>query len=201
MKTKRFPVAPRRRPFWVVPLLGLGVLVVASVVFETRRKPLGAPVAPRAPADAAPVPAIPIMPQEEAPFAAPAAGAKQEFTPGPQPPGPVPEGKVWSEEHGHWHNVLATPASGDARAPVAQPPGPAPEGKVWSEEHGHWHNVPGAETVTISPSTPSTGSTDALKPPAESEADAPPPDSVEPEADKSEAMESEAADPVASPDP
>ena len=42
------------------------------------------------------------------------------------PPGPAPEGKVWSEGHGHWHDP----------APV----GPAPEGKVWSPDHGHWHD-------------------------------------------------------------
>jgi len=28
-----------------------------------------------------------------------------EFTPGPPPPGPAPAGKVWSYEHGHWHNA------------------------------------------------------------------------------------------------
>jgi hypothetical protein len=77
----------------------------------------------------------------------------------PQPPGPAPEGKVWSSEHGHWHNAPgaatpsgsgtnpisiapgATPESGGELTP--QPPGPAPEGKVWSPEHGHWHNAPG----------------------------------------------------------
>ena len=42
------------------------------------------------------------------------------------PPGPAPEGKVWSEGHGHWHDPV--------------PAGPAPEGKVWSPEHGHWHD-------------------------------------------------------------
>jgi len=28
-----------------------------------------------------------------------------EFTPGPPPPGPAPAGKVWSYEHGHWHDA------------------------------------------------------------------------------------------------
>lgn len=28
-----------------------------------------------------------------------------QFTPAPQPPGPVPAGKVWSVEHGHWHDL------------------------------------------------------------------------------------------------
>ena len=47
----------------------------------------------------------------------------------------APPGKVWSEEHGHWH---------DAPVPTAAslPPGPPPPGKVWSPEHGHWHDAP-----------------------------------------------------------
>ncbi len=57
----------------------------------------------------------------------------------PQPAGPAPEGKVWSAEHGHWHDEPGTP--GELTPP---PPGTAPEGKVWSEEHGHWHDEPGA---------------------------------------------------------
>ena len=48
--------------------------------------------------------------------------------------------RVWSEEHGHWHDAggesAATPAT-----PMPQPPGPAPAGKVWSSEHGHWHDA------------------------------------------------------------
>ena len=68
----------------------------------------------------------------------------------PQPPGPVPESKVWSPEHGHWHDVgvpgghRPTPTSDPSRPPgqlTPQPPGPVPEGKVWSPEHGHWHNA------------------------------------------------------------
>lgn len=76
----------------------------------------------------------------------------------PQPPGPMPAGKVWSAEHGHYHdapgaasanapmplvmgpngNPLSNPA---AMTPGPQPPGPVPEGKVWSTEHGHWHDA------------------------------------------------------------
>ena len=64
--------------------------------------------------------------------------------------------KVWSEEHGHWHDAAA-PAGGAPVSPAMtplppvsqqqntyrkpQPPGPAPEGKVWSPDHGHWHDV------------------------------------------------------------
>lgn len=73
--------------------------------------------------------------------------------PAPQPPGPAPAGKVWSTEHGHWHDTgnpqaikLNTQGEGltqTARpaAPVPQPTGPAPAGKVWSAEHGHWHDL------------------------------------------------------------
>jgi hypothetical protein len=34
---------------------------------------------------------------------------QQQFTPAPQPPGEVPPGKVWSPEHGHWHDVPVVP--------------------------------------------------------------------------------------------
>ena len=74
--------------------------------------------------------------------------ATTNFKPAPQPPGPTPAGKVWSVEHGHWHDA-APAAQGTAPAPIIpvtpvqqQPPGPAPAGKVWSPEHGHWHDAP-----------------------------------------------------------
>lgn len=82
-------------------------------------------------------------------------------------PGPAPAGKVWSTEHGHWHDAApgggqspirtssttvpigAPPAQGmpagqattqpPATPGAPQPPGPAPAGQVWSTEHGHWH--------------------------------------------------------------
>jgi hypothetical protein len=70
-----------------------------------------------------------------------------------QPPGPAPAGKVWSEEHGHWHDVNVAPTQqpgaaqpitvgNTGKAPVPQPPGTPPPGKVWSPEHGHWHDAP-----------------------------------------------------------
>jgi hypothetical protein len=75
-------------------------------------------------------------------------------------PGPAQPGKVWSPEHGHWHDAtgrstaptpaapMTTPASpvqvqsAPAFTPGPQPPGPVPAGKVWSTEHGHWHDLP-----------------------------------------------------------
>jgi hypothetical protein len=89
------------------------------------------------------------------PSSAPAART----TPRRQPPGPAPAGKVWSAEHGHWHDQAATtapPRKGAGASPVQvsggtvpvrpatpkpQPPGPAPAGQVWSAEHGHWHDA------------------------------------------------------------
>lgn len=58
--------------------------------------------------------------------------------PGP-PQGPAPDGKIWSEEHGHWH---------DAPQP---PPGPPPPGKVWSAEHGHYHDAQGGTAAAGAP--------------------------------------------------
>jgi len=93
----------------------------------------------------------------------------------PQPPGPVPPGKVWSPEHGHWHNEPANlaaddPATRDEDVPLVSgtpdleetegfsaPPGPAPPGKVWAPEHGHWHNAPDGEedqSLTVEPIEP-----------------------------------------------
>lgn len=84
---------------------------------------------------------------KEAPVAAGSGG--QVNIPRPQPPGPVPPGKVWSPEHGHWHDAAPAPAPSPVTIPAQQPatpqpqpPGPAPEGKVWSPEHGHWHEAP-----------------------------------------------------------
>ncbi len=52
------------------------------------------------------------------------------------------DGRVWSAEHGHWHNADGTElGSAPAANFVPQPPGPAPEGQVWSPEHGHWHDA------------------------------------------------------------
>ena len=60
--------------------------------------------------------------------------------------GSAPPGKVWSEEHGHYHDIAGSPSPrginpGQAQLNVPQPEGPVPEGKVWSTEHGHWHDI------------------------------------------------------------
>lgn len=50
--------------------------------------------------------------------------------------------KVWSAEHGHWHDAAGNELPAE---PVPAPPGDPPPGKVWSAEHGHWHDEGGAE--------------------------------------------------------
>ena len=61
------------------------------------------------------------------------------------PPGETPPGKVWSPEHGHWHNISTNSTSmlpgAESNIPQPQPLGEAPPGKVWSSEHGHWHDI------------------------------------------------------------
>ncbi len=97
-------------------------------------------------------PVFDILPGQEA--------AQSQNKPSPQPPGPVPAGKVWSTEHGHWHDV---PGSGQVNTTnlqpgqpaqlTPQPPGPAPAGKVWSAEHGHWHDIPSEpKVIQVTPS-------------------------------------------------
>ena len=80
-----------------------------------------------------------------------------------RPSGPAPAGKVWSFEHGHWHDAPgATPTTqpglqtlgqplGQLNQSTAtftpQPSGDPPSGKVWSTQHGHWHDAPATGTV------------------------------------------------------
>ena len=55
----------------------------------------------------------------------------------------APEGKIWSTEHGHWHDITPTsnPLSESTSTNIPQPKGSVPEGKEWSFEHGHWHDI------------------------------------------------------------
>ena len=53
----------------------------------------------------------------------------------------APPGKVWSEEHGHYHDINPSSALPQQNLSIPRPEGPAPEGKVWSQEHGHWHDI------------------------------------------------------------
>ena len=72
-----------------------------------------------------------------------------------KPSGPAPPGKVWSQEHGHWHDAprtsnLNTPRLNTNNGLVGkpQPDGDPPPGKVWSQEHGHWHDAPVSKSLT-----------------------------------------------------
>lgn len=88
-----------------------------------------------------------------APAPAPANASATPTAPAPQPPGPAPAGKVWSVEHGHWHEApaiqveasqtggltaLATPGRPPAGSAQGQSDQPQ-VGTVWNEEHGHYH--------------------------------------------------------------
>lgn len=57
--------------------------------------------------------------------------------------GVAPPGKIWSEEHGHYHDISpsAPPPINSQNLNIPQPAGAVPPGKVWSRGHGHWHDV------------------------------------------------------------
>ena len=61
-----------------------------------------------------------------------------------KPEGEAPSGKVWSAEHGHWHDAKnphdALTADMDKSMNQLQRQGEAPPDKVLSPEHGHWHD-------------------------------------------------------------
>ncbi len=84
--------------------------------------------------------------RSKAPVSAPAvpAAAPTPLKPAPQPPGPAPVGKVWSTEHGHWHDapikIEATRQGGLTASTSPEPPAQK-GGLEWNEEHGHYHRV------------------------------------------------------------
>ena len=66
-----------------------------------------------------------------------------------KPGGPAPPGKVWSQEHGHWHDAPASKSltpkllGKEGVNKITVPPidkNKPPEGKVWDEAHGHFHD-------------------------------------------------------------
>lgn len=72
------------------------------------------------------------------------------------PSGTAPPGKIWSEEHQHYHDAPGFPSdplsqpmtpNPTAQTSTPQPDGPVPPGKVWSPEHGHWHDLPAASAA------------------------------------------------------
>lgn len=133
---------PKGLSGWAGPALALLVLAAGAtgLVSALRR---GAPAA----TNNAAAPPSPVAPTE---------GSGQPLS---QPPSPAPPGKVWSAEHGHWHNVAAPASSAPVRIETPNPaikietsnppegsdhfsltPGQAPRpGMIWSAAHGHWH--------------------------------------------------------------
>jgi hypothetical protein len=109
----------KRRPLGlVIALAAAGGVVIGSAGTYFFSKPLAAPK-PSA------VPAAGGTPQAQTITMPP----QQQFTPAPQPPGEAPPGKVWSVEHGHWHDApvaLTTPAPAPATATPAATTTPAP---------------------------------------------------------------------------
>lgn len=140
---------------------------------DSRALPKGLILAVIAVAAIAAVGLIPMLSSEERPETQRVSARGPVAKPGaPQPPGPPPAGKVWSIDHGHWHDapvqanipVNMQPQGGNSQSaaalqqqiaaaqaqfkPAPQPPGPVPEGKVWSTEHGHWHDLTPAPAAT-----------------------------------------------------
>ena len=61
-----------------------------------------------------------------------------------KPEGQSPPGKVWSSEHGHWHDSKEgqsfSSTSPQENKNNIREPEVVPLGKVWSPKHGHWHD-------------------------------------------------------------
>lgn len=109
------------------------------------------------------------QPRESASAAVPAessqttAPAPASNVPASQPPGPAPAGKVWSSEHGHWHDassvqIQPSQQGGLTASPSTVQPrlGEPRPGMVWNEEHGHYHDIdpsapPGADEAATTP--------------------------------------------------
>jgi hypothetical protein len=149
-------VRPTNQRRVVPPVLLFACVAGAAAVIGFTRYQLGRSATARRP------PPDPPPPGKVTPPGAPS--PKTVGVPQPQPSGPVPAGKVWSPQHGHWHDVPITASGGQvssrgsrpAKPLTPQPDGPVPEGKIWSPEHGHWHNDsarPAASRPTIATPT------------------------------------------------
>lgn len=102
----------------VIALAAAGGVVIGSAGTYFLSRPPAAPMqsAPSVAGGTTQAPTFTMPPQKQ-------------FTPAPQPPGEVPPGKVWSVEHGHWHDApgaLTTPAPAPPTVIPAAPPPPAP---------------------------------------------------------------------------
>jgi len=122
--------APKKGPplGLVIALAAAGGVVIGSAGTYLLVKPPAAPMQTGSPG----APATGGMPQAQT-LTVPTMPPQQQFRPAPQPPGAAPPGKVWSVEHGHWHDapVAAKPAPVTV-TPVTTPtpaPGAAPAEK------------------------------------------------------------------------
>ena len=68
----------------------------------------------------------------------------QSFNTSKKPDGEAPPGKIWSNEHGHWHDVndvsnirKSNQLNDEMKIEPSKTP---PPGKIWSPDHGHWHD-------------------------------------------------------------
>jgi hypothetical protein len=134
-QAKQTPLPARRSPWVPAGLAALGLAVVAGLAWSLAGTDRDGQRAASSIALPAPGSAVPTSPSPGALL---------------PPPGPPPAGKVWSAEHGHYHDasgVSTETTLGSQPAPAAasltpEPDGPPPEGKVWSAEHGHYHDAP-----------------------------------------------------------
>lgn len=105
----------------IIVLAVAGGVIIGSAGTYYATRPSATPAASAAPAASGTPPAqgVTITPQ---------ASPQGQFTPAPQPPGEAPPGKVWSPEHGHWHDAPAALTPPAAAAPSVTPgatPAPA----------------------------------------------------------------------------
>jgi len=108
----------------VVVLAVAGGVIIGSAGTYYATRPAVAPAASADPAASGTLPAQTVTIPSQVP-------PQGQFTPAAQPPGDAPPGKVWSPEHGHWHDApvaLTPPGPATPAATPAAPLSPAPVG-------------------------------------------------------------------------
>ena len=120
-KKKSARAASQKKPSlgWVIALAAAGGAIIGSAATHFISRPQAAPKQSVSPI-------LGEIPQAQTGAVSPQQQQQQPFTPAPQPPGEAPPGKVWSVEHGHWHDAPATPTiptpSTETPAPASAPP-------------------------------------------------------------------------------